>query len=540
MTGNATAMQDLIRRNGKPLLAAVLVVLVGACNGIGQEARDGAAEAAEAIQQIRRHINVTEADLGLLQIDARTRTCVTLNEARTLISTLESVKKRAASAAAILTNTIQPLIADDKAGTDQDIIASVSQVQDAKISFERSLAPLDARIQSIKDIMKDTEAKRAQFLEMTRRLDAAINEPIPSVKSARWYFPDRESDIRDIYAPVERLIAESQPLVAQAKLNYDAAISGGRADCGAIIDDTARLKEILDEIEQRGKTIPSLLDELYRLRIDILADLRATSGLSIERRSWDAFLKAPTIHVLTFPFPYPGKEIRQAFSSLADGAVIAKIETRGGDAQALPDPWRGIIHEPRREWPDGDNTAEFVFKKQDSVYQIRLLTLAEHGFGIGGWQDVDRDRFMQLLPALGMEISSKRIGEFEAEAVDRIVPPGMSLIDDPRYGAWAQPNANRGENIKLERIWQWGDCCRSLYSVFSPDRPILYTPRDYKAWHAHGTATPYFGPTEDGMTFGTVSRDIQDSADYGKSDFLATGTAERYAGILRSLANTAP
>jgi hypothetical protein len=214
------------------------------------------------------------------------------------------------------------------------------------------------------------------------------------------------------------------------------------------------------------KDAPAFKAKIAQLNVretQTLVDIRVDSEVTITRTTWDEYYDFPDEHEHEYPSVMVDLETANHFAKFGPDDVLATDSDGWGGGfktdKAERAQWDKLKIDPRNpKWNDGDDSAEFTGEVEDTYcHKLRVLkdgkpdasgrpTPADNycskydtdGDVAQGMYWIEADELDA--DAIGMDIYSKGLGDFDDQATDEATPPGMVYVGDTNTGAWQTDN----------------------------------------------------------------------------------------------------
>jgi hypothetical protein len=230
---------------------------------------------------------------------------------------------------------------------------------------------------------------------------------------------------------------------------------------------TTHYQTVTNNVVTFNEDAPAFAEKLAVLDVretHTLVDMKVDSTVEISRTSWDDYVDYPDEHDYDYPEVFVDLEAADHFAQFGPDAVLAKVIANffGDDEfkmeKAERAQWDKLGIDPKAEWPSGDDAAEYYGVVYDTYcHQLRVF---KDGEPDTSRRPVPADNYCSKYDtpedlaqgiywvepdeldaeAIGMDIYSKGLGNFEDQATMEATPPGMVYVDDPTTGEWREDN----------------------------------------------------------------------------------------------------
>ncbi len=502
----------------KVTLAVPAVVLAG-CAGLPEHLVEQAESTATLIQAENERTDNLEKQFGDFQQSAEFATLQKYAERERWSASFTAARAKLNSAESIYTGEVLPLIERDSPYYADPIRSELLKIPPllagARNSAQEWTARRDFLVKVAKQsdqVMKDCEATLAGFKNAYPGLETRANE-------AKRNHSARAEDIDRLTAPLRALFDTSSEAAASAASEFKKLDSGGDADLAVLGDSCEKVRTNWDEFRKSDPGVQAMLAELDRGYSRTLMDMKVEYGLVIRRQSWDESYDYPRLHNTDFQISKVDAETFNHFmdvsgsvAKLSSGWLGTKFSLSYGVDRGR---WQSLGIDPVRQWPGGDNAAEFWVEKSDSRYFHKYLVQENGKTTETDWTEVSADLYIGNLDNLGMDVEAKPFGSFESEKLTHAAPPGMAYVGNPHYGRWTSDGSGGS-------VWTWVGPYLFYRTLFGS--PMSYGRNDWNSWSRdYRGSRPYYGGTASAPRWGSRSQTVQTSPKMRGSTFARSG-----------------
>ena len=382
------------------------------------------------------------------------------------------------------------------------------------------------RIGFIRKIKGDLPAlvKKAndEFLEIQY---IAKNLTIVATKAAKDY-PKQIDNIHKKLAKFRASYESSSALIAMIKEQNNSSPNYAMLGDG-IVNITKNLKFV----QRENKRLRNKLTELYTSYSKLLVDMKVDNYVVIKRESWDNGLD----HDNSPDHVYNRKTDPDTFKYIASVGNTDEAAHYGGgwgtkslSVKIDNKKWNALRIDEKANWPRYDDEATYYITDWRNDYFQKYVIIKNGNKTDSGWVKVSEDTFFDYENALGMEILSKPLGEFEEDTLKQANPPGLSYVGNPKYGRWETTTVNG----RQRRRWSFLETYAMYHLMFGGQRSYYYY-NDWNNWNNNYRGrSPYYGSNAAKPRYGTSSAGTRSR--FANTSYSKSGGFKRSSASVRS------
>lgn len=399
-----------------------------------------------------------------------------------------------------------------------------------RIAFSRINRIIKTSIQKSKQPilrMAELEKIKKEAPEMVKAAESDMNDinkliqPLETdlVPQAQKDFPKRSDEISKRFVPIKKLQRDADAGLKKAQAQLDLHETDKSPDYAILGDNVTRVQTNLNTIKKSEKEYRSQINQLYQSYTKILSDMRIDYYIQIGRTSWDEASDWPTEHSYLYPPSKVEEKAYDYFTKLNPNSITATYTRGWGERLRIyadTNYWNALKILPATNWYSrSHDTAEFWIEDLLTKTYHKYILVENNARKETDWELVDEGDYYEYYNYLGMEIVSKPYGFFEDEKIEEASPPGMSLVDNHKYGEWrTDPHTGRS-------FWHY----YGIYSFFYARPGRYYYRDDWGAWRRdYRGRKPYYGRS--GTTsnvYGTYGSAVRTDRRYQSSYFAQKG-----------------
>ena len=420
---------------------------------------------------------------------------------------------------------------------------------------EKKLTQLLVEIKALNNNALDASSfikKRAKELFDARenetlyyqRSDSAIKEDqerITELNSfARIYADNHKNKTEDIQ---EKIDAGKQRL-NDAKIAFDTITAQKESDApdyAVLIDTYNQLVTQTKNIADYTTESLSLLEELDRSYVKVLADQKITYFVTVARESWcegdfcgkGTYYKYPPISVDEETFEYFDNLTQDSIASYG-GAFSSNLTLDIPRSR-----WNELKINYKSRMPSSENYAAYWIASTEIKGYHSYTIIENENIKTLGMQRVSDAEFWQNYDNLGMALVTKPYGYYESESLLSPEPVGMALIAPPtiengnasganQYGHWQQSNG--------QSFWVYYLQYRMFSSALGGG--YRYNSSTYNNYSNRNRSSPYYGRNNEFGTYGSQTYSANKNGTFYRSNpnvskSILTGNTNRATSSVR-------
>ncbi len=518
-------------------LAAMSILLSGCLSG---EVKDQAKRLDESIKALGQKLEAAQTAFSQVQQGAdwkfyqpyaeREKWNDWLSEAATLIATTRSQ----------YTASVAPIL---KKGDSKD----EPMLKSMLTTLEASVAPAHKAITRVADrmnflVVAKASAEQYQVTSVAHiaRIDELVLPHVSVIAQAKAEFAHRAADIDQRYSVLTNLQTAAKSAMEKFSAEYQKHQGDGQADYAVLGDSARSIAEARTELEKSSPAFGDALRSLPKDYLRVLTDMRVDYRVVIGRATWDESSDWDTtknyiytaVSVPKATFEYLQK-LSQGESQGNAGYIARPIKGWSGfSTQTFIDAeiWRSIKIDQHVDWPSGHDDGMFWVEEFDPKFYHKYQDITGVKQTATDWVEVEEDDFLEHLNDMGMAIRSKAIGQFDDEATEQAVPPGMAMVGNPKYGQWQTTNTG-------ERHWGFFENYLFYHWLFGSSSNHRYSYGDYESyrrWQSDPQRTAgWYGRDAEKPTYGSNGSYTQNSALYRQAAFSKIGGSEGIPSTMR-------
>lgn len=389
-----------------------------------------------------------------------------------------------------------------------------------KAKLEGAIAAVNGLITQAKQLTADPAAWLEKVAATKANPDGTVRNAAGSASEVTTAFSPIRQNVetaKTAYASNASAIASKfQPIAAQqdnvAKAYALLQVESKKTPPNyAIMTEQATV--VTDNATAFKKDAPAFAAKLAALNnreTHTLLDIRVDTTIEISRTTWDDAYDMPDEHDYDYPVVPIDQDTATYFAKFGPDDVLAEDSTGWGGkftAQIDRKQWDKLNIKPREpKWHKDDSAAEFYVGEIDDTYCHKQKVLENGKPDISGRPkpadnycskyDVQSDLDLGIYwveaddlsaDALGMDVYSKGLGDFDDQADAEATPPGMVYVGDTSTGEWR--NDDHGNSF-----WYYYGQYRFFSDVIGGPYPYHYR-YEYDDWnrsYRYGHK-PYYG-----------------------------------------------
>jgi len=415
---------------------------------------------------------------------------------------------------------LAPLIDDNKPESAARVKTQIQRIQSVVQEAKAAADSPFKRIKGIRRAIKDTQNIHATAVKDGNKILFEVNRLAQGpMAKALAKFPDAAQDIRARFSSLSTLADNARAAMTSLEYQFQAHENSNTVDYAAFIDAADLLERNRKQIQEKGPTFESDLNQLYQSYTKVLQDMKVDYYLTVKRESWNESSDYYDPRTATFT----RKVSPATYETLADSPLdsIAEIMPAFGFGKLsfknhVGSAWEKLGINPTENWPNQRHSAaSFWVEDSRQVFFHKYVQETNGETKETGWEKVNPSFYAQNINNLGMAILSKPYGEFEPDTV--AAPPGMAYVGNPEYGEWKKDASGSS-------FWSW----YGRYAFFSN---LFFFPPSYYhygSWNRWRTSyrhqKPYYGKTASGQyTYGTRGTQVKNSPRYQNTSFTKSG-----------------
>lgn len=519
---------------------AFCLVAVAACSGIPRETQ-------QEVKALRDSFASTEAFIREQRagFETRARTDAEINAVATrerLLTRFDTATQELARARASYDRHVKPLVDRGKASEVETLRRHIRATRDL-VNAARATA--QAPVQRL-NLLFDAKRNHAQWFAAAPGLATAARADVTSVTTlATRYqrtYPARADAIAARLAPITATMTSIDGGIETLRAQQALAENRSPLDYGALATAYHAVTTGRTSVQGASRTLTTQLPQLDRAYSKVLSDMRETYTVCVTRTSWDeGYQDFPT----ETPYDYPCRQVSEdAFETAEEFAdrdreiatLVAKFgggrELRHTDLGAdvatsaeVQNLWRELNIDPNASFPQGDNSATFDIREADAQFFHQYTVLEQGRRTVGGWEQVTPEFYETHYGHLGLALIEKPYGAFDDEAVTSGVPPGMTLVGDPRAGEW-RSDGNGGN------VWFWLYWHQALFGNNYGPGWGGYSRAEWDDWRSRRNEGAYTGRDRNNPTYGSAGSATR-SGPLSGSDFGRRGGFQDASASIR-------
>ncbi len=437
------------------------------------------------------------------------------------------------------TTTLEPHIKKGNSKDEQLLLSMLT-------TLEAGLSPLKASIAKVADRMAflvaakaNAEKQQKELVEHLPRIDVLVGLHAPALAKSKAEHATRIADIDTRYAVLTKLQSIAHEAMAKFSPEFLKHQGEGQADYAVMGDSAKVIAEARSKLEQESADFGTALQSLSQDYMRVLTDMRVDYRVSIGRSSWDNDSDWDTspdvmygpISVSRSTFEYLQK-LPQGESD-GQAGMIARV-TRGWGTSVKPlidtAVWDQLKLDVWQQWRSGDDEGTFWLNDFEPKFYHKYEDVSGSKKTTTDWVEVDEEDFLEHLTHIGMAIKSKAFGQFEDEAIEQAVPPGMAMVGNPKYGTWQTTSTG-------ERQWGFFENYLFYHWLFGGSSGHYYSSHDYdsyKRWQNDPARTAgWYGRDANKPTYGSSGSYTQNSGLYRRAAFGKIGGTDSVPSTMR-------
>jgi len=358
--------------------------------------------------------------------------------------------------------------------------------------------------------------------------------------SAKPYAEKHLNKAEDIQSKInagEDLLAEAEKMFDTITTEYNS----DSPDYAVFIDTYNLLTKQTNLIANYTTDTLTLLKELDRSYVKILADQKVTYLITVGRQSWcevdfcgeGTYYNYPPISVDEETFEYFDNLTQDSIASYG-GAFRSSLTL------AIPQSrWNELNINYRARMPSSENYAEYWIAKTEIKGYHSYTIIENEQIKTLGMQKVSDTEFWDNYDNLGMALVTKPYGYYESESLNAPEPIGMALVAPPtvengvatganQYGQWQHSNG--------QSFWIY----YAQYRFFSDllGGGYHHSPSSYSSYQNRNRASAYYGRNNEFGTFGSQTYSTRQNGAFYRSNpniskSILTGNTDKTASSVR-------
>lgn len=333
-------------------------------------------------------------------------------------------------------------------------------------------------------------------------------------------------------------------LLAEAETMFDTITAEKESDApdyAVLIDTYNQLVTQTKSIDVYTKESLSLLKELDRSYVKVLADQKVTYFVTVARESWcegdfcgkGTYYKYPPISVDEETFEYFDNLTQDSIASYG-GAFSSSLTLDIPRSR-----WNELKINYKSRMPSSENYAAYWIVSTEIKGYHSYTIIENENIETLGMQRVSDAEFWQNYDNLGMALVTKPYGYYESESLLSPEPVGMALIAPPtiengnasganQYGQWQQSNG--------QSFWVYYLQYRMFSSVLGGG--YQYNSSTYNNYSNRNRSTPYYGRNNEFGTYGSQTYSANKNGTFYRSNpnvskSILTGNTNRATSSVR-------
>ncbi len=511
------------------IAALGLAACLSGCAGLPEILVREAARTATGIENEYRRIEGAERQYEAFPQSAEYARLAEYAERENWPGHFSAARAKVDAARGIFEIEVEPTIEKDEAQSAGALQTSLQKIAPLLASARTSSQMWMERRDFLIDVSQTVDSRMRECeaaLQVMRDEESAL---VATSRQAKLAHVARSDDIDRLVTPLTELLAASEKEFATASTEFGSPSSDRGLDLAVFGDSCEMVTRNSTEFATR---VPELVAKLAELDVSYsrtLIDMKTEYGLLIRRESWDDGRDYPTTHLLDFRVDNISPETYQHFGGI-EGTLATFSQSIFGSrfrlrSGAKEEHWNTLGIDPLRQWPGGDNKAEYWVQGDESRYFHKYLIQEDGVTSESGWVEVTEELFFANIENLGMDVESKPYGSFASESLTHAAPPGMAYVGNPHYGSWASDG--RGGSV-----WTWLPTYLFFSTMFGS--PVRYGRSEWDTWSGGYRGTrPYYGGSPETPEWGTNGQTTQASPSMQGSSFGRTGGFRRPASTVR-------
>lgn len=514
----------------KRLVASLLILLallpLAGCDSLPGELERRAEQMARDFDGLSKMLTEREAEFTRIQGNAKAWAFYApYAERENWKAAFTQVRKDLAGLKARYDREVKPILDRDES----DDAAELTRLLDG---IAANFDPLKAKMRTVADRMKllkqgydNADAWIATARTKLGEIERLIAAVTPIMAQAKVDFPNRASDIDERFVPLSQRQRNAKEALERAEAEYAKHKAGDNADYAAFADAVKTVErlavELVDEDDDYREQLASLSEQYSTILRDMKIEYRVTIG----RSSWDNDSDwdntpdntYPAVMVSQTDFEYLSR-LPQGERAGSQGYLARYYRGFSGwnlDVKIDQAVWKRLRIKPDAAWPSRyDDDSSFWIEDLEPVYYHKYAEVNGTNVTEGDWEEVDEEVYGQYADAFGMAIESKKLGQFEDEAVREPTPPGMAMVGDERYGRWVTNNQGTRE-------WSWLETYAFYHLMFGGGSHHYYYDdyRGYRDWRSDRRRDSYgwYGSDRNRPVYGTNGSYTRNTSAYRSS-----------------------